>query len=128
MKIIRKDTMPDGTKIQLEDWSEHNTQEYPNLYGLQIGAYPIAVNTGAYRFVRTGERFRLTIGMNSHTGYCNEDVFADYTALHHGIKTLQDLAEHFENRKKDEWYLGMFTPGTDEWYEAQRKYGVKPGY
>lgn len=125
MKIVLKNTLPDGTQIQLEDWSEHNTPEFPNLYGLQIGAYPIAVNTGAYQLVRTGERFRLTIAMNSHTGYSNEDVFADYEALVHGKKSLQDLAAHFWNLKKDEWYLGMFTPGTDEWCEAQNRYGVK---
>ena len=128
MKIILKNTLPDGTEIQLEDWSEHNTPEFPNLYGLQIGAYPIAANTGAYRFVRTGERFRLTIAMNSHAGYHNEDVFADYEALVHGKKSLQDLAAHFWNLKKDEWYLGMFTPGTTEWYEAQNRYGVKSGF
>ena len=41
MKVIERTTMPDGTKIQLEDWSDKNTKEFPDLYGLQIGAYPI---------------------------------------------------------------------------------------
>ena len=40
MKILEKTVMPDGTPIQLEDWSDRNTPEYPNLYGLMIGAYP----------------------------------------------------------------------------------------
>ena len=41
-KIIEKAVMPDGTKIQFEDWRSENTKENPDLYGFQIGAYPIA--------------------------------------------------------------------------------------
>ena len=40
MIILDKAKMPDGTEIQLEDWSKNNTEEYPDLYGLMIGAYP----------------------------------------------------------------------------------------
>lgn len=124
MKIIRKDTMPNGVKIQLEDWSEHNTQEYPAIYGLNIGAYPIAINSGSYGLVHSGDRFRLSISMNNYCNYNNDNVRADYEALVSGEKSLQDLAAHFWNGDKDKWYLGMFKPDTDEWYEARNRYGI----
>lgn len=120
MKIIRKDTMPNGVKIQLEDWSK----EYPDLFGLQIGAYPIAKNSGKYGFTLSGDRFRLTIATNTYDDYTNADVTADYEALVNGQKSLEDLAAHFWNGEKDKWYLGMFKPDTDEWYEARSRYGI----
>ena len=46
MKTIERATMPNGTTIYLEDWSDKNTEQFPDLYGLTIGAYPIAKNTG----------------------------------------------------------------------------------
>lgn len=99
--------MPNGTEIQLEDWSEHNTEKYPNLYGLQIGVYPIAKKTGKYRWIDGGQTFRLTISMNEYSGYSNKDVKSDFEALKSGAKSLEDLASHFWNGKKDMWYLGM---------------------
>ena len=47
--------------------------------------------------------------------YCNpyietfylSDVRADFEALKSGKKSLEDLAAHFWNGKKDMWYLGM---------------------
>lgn len=107
MKVIEKAIMPDGTEIQLEDWSEHNSEEYPSLHGLQIGAYPIAKHTGKYRFIEDREKFRLTIAMNQYSGYLNKDVRTDFEALRNGEKQLEDLASHFWNGEKDMWYLGM---------------------
>lgn len=115
MRIVKKDTMPDGTKIQLEDWREDNL-------GFIIGAYPIARNSGSYGFVIAGRTFRLSIATNKYAEYTNADVAADYEALVSGQKTLEDLAEHFWNGEKDKWYMGMFKPYTDKWYEAQTKY------
>lgn len=122
MKIIRKDTMKNGTVIQLEDWREDNTPEFPDLHGLAIGAYPIAKNSGAYGFVRAGEPFRLHIATNVYANYHCEDVLADYEALVSGQKSLEDLSAHFWNNTKDRWYMGMIAPYTDEWYEAQKRY------
>ena len=113
MQIIRKDTMPNGIKIQLEKWSE---------YGMSIGAYPVAVNSGRYGFTRTGHRFRLQISNNEHNNYTDEDVAADYEKLISGEKALEDLAEYFWNGDQDKWFLGMIEPGTDAWYEAYNKY------
>lgn len=105
MQIVRKDILPDGIQIQLEDWSEYNTSEYPDVYGMQIGAYPIAKNHGY--FIRAGERFRLTIAHNPYKGYTNAAVAADYTALVNGEKKLEDLVEYFWDGKKDAWRLGI---------------------
>lgn len=107
MKIIEWAVMPNGTEIQLEDWSENNTKEYPDLYGLTIGAYPIAKNTVKYKWIESGEKFRLQISVNQHSGYSNDDVKADFEALKSGEKSLEDLADHFWNGEKDMWLLGM---------------------
>lgn len=107
MQILEKAVMRDGTHIQLEDWSEHNTIEYPTLHGLTIGAYPKAKNTGRYGWVQRGKEFRLSICMSTYSGYTNEQVKADYEALKLGNKKLEDLAQHFWNWEKDMWYLGM---------------------
>ncbi len=95
MKVIERAVMPNGTEIQLEDWIDKNTPEYPDLYGLQIGAYPIAKNTGKHRWIEGGQMFRISISMNQHTGYSNDDVKADFEALKSGEKSLEDLAPHF---------------------------------
>ena len=106
MKIIERATMPDGTEILLEDWSDKNTEQFPDLYGLTIGAYPIAKNTGKYGWIRSGETFRLHIPQNKYTDYYNDDVRADFEALKNGTKSLEDLSDHFWNGEKDMWYLG----------------------
>lgn len=106
MKIIEKAVMPDGTKIQLEDWSEKNTIEYPDLYGWEIGAYPIRKGYCKW-FGKPGECFRLTISQNKYQNYSNDDVKGDFELLKNGEKTLEDLAEHFWNGERDMWYLGM---------------------
>lgn len=107
MKIIESATMPDGTEIQLENWSDHNTEQFPDLYGLAIGIYPVAKNTGKHGLIRSGVRFRLPIHQNKYQNYSNDDVRSDFEALKNGTKSLEDLAAHFYNGEKDMWYLGM---------------------
>lgn len=107
MKTIERATMPDGTTIYLEDWSDKNTEQFQDLYGLVIGAYPIAKNAGKYGWIRSGEEIRIHISQNKYTGYSNDDVRADFEALKNGTKVLEDLAAHFWNGEKDMWYLGM---------------------
>ena len=107
MKVLEKTITPDGTEIQLEDWREHNTEKYPNLYGLTIGAYPIAKNTGKYRWIEGGRKFRLSISQNKYTGYTNDNIRDDFEALKSGEKKLEDLSKHFCILEKDMWYLGM---------------------
>ena len=106
-QIIDRAAMPDGTKIQLEDWHNNNSKEYQNLYGYTIGAYPIVKNSGGLGWIRTGKKFRLSISRNEYAKYTNAMVLADYEALKNGNKTLADLREHFDNKEKDEFYLGL---------------------
>ena len=106
-KIIDSAVLPDGTKIQLEDWHSENTKAFPNLYVYMIGAYPIAKNTNKWGLIKTGERFRLDIARNEYAKYTDDMVLADYEALKNGTKTLADLREHFWNREKDAFYLGL---------------------
>lgn len=107
MQVIDRSIMPDGTKIQLEDWHDENTKEYPDLHGYTIGAYPIAKNTNKWRLIRKGESFRLTIAQSKYRNYTDENVLSDYMALKIGDKTLEDLCKYFWNDKKDEFYLGL---------------------
>lgn len=95
MKILERSAMPNGTKIQLEDWDGK----------LAIGAYPIAKNS--YGFVKYGEIFRLTISENKCIGYSNDDVKADFEKLKTGEKSLEDMAHLFWNGKKDAIMLGI---------------------
>ena len=113
MKVLEKATTPNGIEIQLEDWSDKNTEEYSDLYGLVIGAYPIAKNTSKYKLVVSGEKFRLHIATNKYSNYSNDDVKLDFEALKSGEKTLEDLSEHFWNGEKDKYFLGMILL-TDE--------------
>lgn len=55
MTILEKGIMKDGTQIQLEDWSE----EYPNLKGKTLAAYPIAKRSLEGSFApKEGKTFR----------------------------------------------------------------------
>ena len=107
MRVIDRAVMLDGTKIQLEDWHEHNTPEFPNLHGYAIAAYPKAKNTERHGWVKTNEIFRLQISRNEYHGYTDDMVLADYEALKNETKVLADLREHFYNAGKDEFYLGL---------------------
>ena len=105
MKVIERATMPDGTKIQLEDWHEHNTSEYPDLYGFQIGAYPIAQRSK--NWIKGGEIFRLTIDVNKYKNYTDDMLLNDFEALKSGNKTLADLRDKFWQGEKDAYVLGL---------------------
>ena len=87
-KIIDRTTAKDGMQIQLEDWSESNTEKFPDLYGYTIAAYPIAQKTSKSCFITGGKEFRLAICHNSYNGYVGEHIKRDYEALKNGSKTF----------------------------------------
>ena len=109
MKVIERATMPDGTEIQLEDWRENNTPEYPNLHGYTIAAYPIAAPSSPSGWITGGKAFRLEISRGRSSGYGDEAVLADFAALVSGQKSLADLRSHFGNAEKDAYLLGLET-------------------
>ena len=100
MEIIERAVMPNGTEIQLEDWSSRNTPEYPDLYGLTIGVYPIAKNNGKGRWVESGERFRLTISHNNHSGYANDDVKSGFFGIKKMGRSAWRIWPHISGTEK----------------------------
>ena len=91
MIILEKAIMPNGVKIQLEDWREQNQ-------GIQIGAYPIVKNSSKYKWVIKDQPFRLTIAKNEYLGYLEK---AEWQEKEFDLKALveeshQTLKEHGE--------------------------------
>lgn len=101
MKVLQMDKMPDGTDIQIEDWRE----DYPTTFDtVSIAAYPVAKNTGRYRLVQGGKRFRVSMCREWKT---NDEVNGVYAKLISGEVNLNALSDHFWNGDKDRWHLGM---------------------
>jgi len=83
MKVVIKDKMPDGTDIQIEDWSEN----YPNVhkFGDLVVAYPISKYITLDEHIRQGERFRCELNFKTH-----EQALEAFENLKNGTKTLLD--------------------------------------
>ena len=98
-KILRKAEMPDGTKIQTEDW-----KEVYNEKTIWIGAYPKAKFGGRYGWIEKGKIFRLTInrGFSSDT-----EVNLIFDALVEGKLKLEDLSEHYYDIQRAKFYMGF---------------------
>lgn len=65
MKIIQKGTMPDGTAIQIEDWSD--SYNGIHSYADTIAAYPIAKYSGNGTFSpKAGVKFRADFRFESY--------------------------------------------------------------
>ena len=71
-EITKHGTMPDGTKIQIENWSE----VYPGLQNpFTVAAYPISkADIIGYFSPKTGQEFRA--GFDFPTMQAAETVFA----------------------------------------------------
>lgn len=104
MKIIAKDKMKDGTKIQIEDWSNDYTCFSPSS---SLAAYPISKNTVPGCFSpRVGETFRVEFQFNN-AKQCKEAF--DYLAS--DKKLLHDY--------KDNMYIPPSNVATKEdWYKC----------
>ena len=101
MEIIKKAVMPDGTRIQLEDWRAN----YPSIdKNYTIGAYPICQNAVGY-WIQSGEEFRLDISRFS----ADDDVKQIFEDLTSGKITLSDLRKYFWHTYKDEYRLGLIS-------------------
>lgn len=90
MKIIKKGTMPNGTKIQLEDWHD----DYPSIFPANycVAAYPIAKDSllryNLYCYPHIGKPFRLDFLFDGASAA--EQAFQ---ALQSGEKSFNDFAE-----------------------------------
>ena len=99
MKILKKGKMPDGTKIQIEDWKE----DYSFMNVCVIGTYPIAVNTSKNSLIRAGDTFRLELSRFKS----NKEVEDIFTKLENGKLELKDLSDNFNLGHTDKFYLGL---------------------
>ena len=93
MRIVKKGFMPDGTKIQLEDWSE----DYSCFAPVDcIASYPVSKSSikkaSGYYYPVVNEKFRCSFhfGMDKSA----ELIFVD---LEMGNITLLDIAEFLYN-------------------------------
>ncbi len=99
MRIVKKGTMPDGTAIQIEDWSE--SYSFYSKCGT-VAAYPIAktsiqkttrggVYGGSWYYPEAGKKFRVSL--NFGCGLGAEQVF---DKLISGEAQLKDFAEYMD--------------------------------
>ena len=98
MKILQKTTMPNGTKIQLEDWSNtYSFYKHPVLV-----AYPISTKTSLWR--KEGFTFRMELDSNWNS---QEEIKEAFNKLQEGVINLFDLQDHFR-REEDVRFLEGF--------------------
>jgi hypothetical protein len=88
MKVLEQCITPYGTKIRLEDWSSHNT-ENSNLYGLEINVFFVSKKDN--RKWKRGDEYTVQIPYNPFIGYTNDDVIKDYESLKVGSKKVCDI-------------------------------------
>lgn len=95
MIILQKGRMPDGTAIQIEDWSE----DYSFFeYGSTIGAYPISKMGYSEQFKpRKGKTFRVQYDFKDEV-----EASQTFSELIKGTKTLKDIEKYLcDKRYKD---------------------------
>lgn len=93
MKVIERAIMPDGTKIQIEDWKA----DYSCFDTLSIAAYPIMQrlpqSINLY-YQESGKPFRVDINRDWKN---DEEVRKAFEDLKNGIKAIKDFANQFWN-------------------------------
>lgn len=100
MKILNKSKMPDGTKIQIEDWKEN----YSFMDTYVIGTYPKAkIESDEYFGIHRGESFRLELDNFSN----NDEAISIFNKLEKGEIKLENLQEYFREGYKDSYCLGF---------------------
>lgn len=93
LKVRCTGSMPDGTAIQIEDWSE----VYPDIYPQDstLAAYPISKWSIPGAFApKAGEQFRA--GFDFPDCRACKKAFEELSS---GKKTLADFVEHLERRE-----------------------------
>lgn len=106
MKVLKRDIMPDGTKIQIDDWSK----DYPNVYAYAstVGAYPVAKEDSEYGWIKRNQTFRLDLNFDNQ-----EQAEQAFSYLLDGKKKLIDYQNYFHNGRKDLYYL----TGDKKWLQ-----------
>ena len=108
MKVISKSRMPDGTKIQLEDWKS----DYPGIIKtLTIGSYPKAKWDSRYKLIQRGKPFRLWLSNNFES---DEEVIMLFINLMARYVSLESCDNHYYNGDKDRFYMGLESAPSEE--------------
>lgn len=96
MKVITKSTMPDGTSIQIEDWSESYKFLHKNA---TIGFYPTSLMDfyndavkGMPPYPKRGETFRASLDFPSE-----EDALNAFQSMVTGVKTFLDYMDFYSS-------------------------------
>ncbi|WP_405101521.1 hypothetical protein [Oceanobacillus sp. FSL H7-0719] len=95
MEITIKGTMPNGAKIQIEDWSK----DLPHLLNTKyiIGAYPISKRSLQGQFAaKEGKTFRAAFNFSN-----KEDAEKAYNKLINGETALTDYYANFNGNNKE---------------------------
>lgn len=93
LKVCRTGVMPDGTAIQIEDWSD----VYPDIYpqASTLAAYPVSKWSISGAFApKAGEKFRA--GFDFPDCRICEQAFEELSS---GMKTLVDFVDCLERRE-----------------------------
>ncbi len=92
MKVLKRGTMPDGTKIQIEEWKE-NYSFMP--YGSTIASYPVSKMSHEGQYSPKGNSvYRFQFDFKS-----NEETEQAYNSLTNGNKCLLDYKENLYTKE-----------------------------
>lgn len=92
MKILQKGTMPNGTKIQIEDWSKDYNFKF---YSSTLASYPISKTNHKGSFApKEGKLYRFAFDFKTE-----EEAKNAFNSLIKGNKSLLDYKEYL-NRKE----------------------------
>lgn len=95
MRIVKKDVMPNGIGIQIEDWSEDYTSMKKES---TLAVYPVAKESrerqSGWCYPKRGEQFRLAMDFNSST-----DANAAFEALVKGKKKFRDYKKYIHEKE-----------------------------
>lgn len=91
MKVLERAKMPDGTKIQIEDWKE----DYSCFDTISIAAYPVMKRlpqSKQLHFTESGKPFRVDINRDWKN---DDEVKNAFIRLANGEAKLMDFCEQF---------------------------------
>ncbi|WP_275372659.1 hypothetical protein [Clostridium tertium] len=93
MKVLEKGIMPDGTHIQIEDWSsDYNIHSY----GCDLATFPKSKSTHSGPFEpKANETYRFEFKFDSNT-----DAMIAFNSLITGDKQLFYFIEYFSSKRE----------------------------
>lgn len=94
MEIMQKGKLPNGTNIQIEDWSKDYSFK---SYGSTIAAYPISNHSLDGQFSpKKGRSFRFQLDFKNY-----EEAQEAFKKLVSGERTLKDYSSNFRGNEEE---------------------------